>query len=170
MEYCPGCGGELTTREIEDRERYYCGICDQIIWQNPKPVAWMLVERDGEYLMVERGIDPDKGTWDIPGGFLELDESFEQAAVRELREETGVEIQAEEVELLDTFAFNRGDNYVVGALFRTEVNEDIDIEAGSDAAEAWFWDIEELKEGGSDEKLREACREILRSHQKTETI
>ncbi|MFB6147299.1 MAG: NUDIX hydrolase, partial [Candidatus Nanohaloarchaea archaeon] len=103
------------------------------------------------------GHEPDKGEWDIPGGFVELEESFPGAARRELEEETGVKFNGK-IELLDTLEFHRGDD-VVGVVFHAELEERPEIEAGEEALEAKFWKLEELEESG--EKLRELCRPVF---------
>lgn len=158
MNYCTECGTRLETVEREDRERNYCGECNSIVYRNPKPVAWLLVEHSGENLMVKRDHEPDRGKWDIPGGFVELEESFEEAARRELREETGVRLE-KQIQPVDTINFQRLNEHVVGIVFHAELEDRPEIEAGEEAMEARFWILEELKQGG--EELREECSRIL---------
>lgn len=63
-------------------------------WRNAKPCAGALAtDREGRLLLVQRAHDPWNGRWDIPGGFCEVDELPAEAAVREMREETGLEIE-----------------------------------------------------------------------------
>lgn len=158
MEHCPGCGTELESRERDGRNRDYCPACDRILYRNPKPVAWLLLEHSGRYLLIKRGHEPDKGEWDIPGGFVELEESFPEAARRELREETGASYE-EDIRLLGTLEFHRVDEDVVGVVFHAELDEKPETRPGEEAMEARFWDMEELE--SSDEKLRSLCREVL---------
>lgn len=100
--YCPTCGAELRTRPFEGRERRYCPDCEQYIWRNPVPTAGVAV-RDGDtLLLVRRGGGPSEGYWTLPGGYLEPDEPAPAAAVRELREEAGVDADATELRLLGT--------------------------------------------------------------------
>lgn len=160
MENCPDCGNALTQIEVEDRQRFYCEECSRVIWQNPKPVAWLLLQKDDRYLLVKRADEPDKGEWDIPGGFLELEESFSRAAVRELEEETGVKVREDRIELFDTVAFDRADEHVVGTVFCAEIQNTPDIEPSDDAAEAKFWRLEELR-SSDEETLRDVCGKLL---------
>ncbi len=94
MHFCSDCGGVLETRQIVAHEasRRVCTRCGRIHYRNAKPCAEVLVVRDGRVLLVRRAFEPGKGKWDIPGGFLEADEHPEAGALRELREETGLEI------------------------------------------------------------------------------
>lgn len=92
--YCPACGGPLQKRHLQPDEpaRDVCTRCGRIHFRNAKPTASALVVRDGRVLLVQRAIEPARGAWDIPGGFLEVDEHPEAGTVRELREETGLAI------------------------------------------------------------------------------
>ncbi len=96
-------------------------------------------------LLIERGIEPYKGMWALPGGFMNIDESIEECAMRELREETGVsDIYLEQ---FHTFSSVRRDprERVVTVAFLTLVRmSDFRLLAGDDAAKAsWFW-VDEL--------------------------
>ena len=92
LTYCPYCAGRFVLREIEGRSRLVCPDCGEIYYQNPLPAATALVVNDrGELLLGKRSVEPALGQWCLPGGFVEINESMEQAALRELREETGLE-------------------------------------------------------------------------------
>ena len=92
FKFCPHCATELRERQFDHRRLPACPSCSFVDWRNAKPCAGALVIRDGTVLLVKRGIEPCKGCWDIPGGFMEAHESPEQAAIRELLEETGLAI------------------------------------------------------------------------------
>ena len=92
LTYCPYCAGRFETRDIEGRSRLVCRECGEIYYQNPLPAATALVVNDrGELLLGKRSVEPALGQWCLPGGFVELNESMEEAALRELHEETGLE-------------------------------------------------------------------------------
>ena len=90
--FCSFCGKTLKLDMHDGRERQVCGACSEIHYENPLPVASViLANRDREVILVKRAKDPFKGMWCCPIGFAETGESIEDAALRELKEETGVE-------------------------------------------------------------------------------
>ncbi|MEJ2208980.1 MAG: NUDIX hydrolase [Anaerolineae bacterium] len=91
--YCPRCGAALAERVVDERPRQVCPACGYVHWGNAKPCAGALVIRNGKVLLVRRKIEPFRGYWDIPGGFCEADEHPAETARREVREETGLEIE-----------------------------------------------------------------------------
>jgi ADP-ribose pyrophosphatase YjhB (NUDIX family) len=74
-----------------------CPACDTSHWLDAKPCAGALVSRGGKLLLVRRAHEPWKGAWDVPGGFCSGREHPQHAAVREVREETGLEVALGEV-------------------------------------------------------------------------
>ncbi|MCS7283509.1 MAG: NUDIX domain-containing protein [Anaerolineae bacterium] len=93
LNYCPQCATPLEDREAFGRIRRYCPACDLLIFQDPKVAAAVLVERDGRVLLVRKAYGRAKGRWSLPAGFVEYDEDPAAAAVRECREETGLEVE-----------------------------------------------------------------------------
>lgn len=89
--FCPMCAGSLEWGDIDGRKRLFCPSCGWINYKNPLPVVACLVSNSrGEVLLIKRGVQPHKGVWALPGGFIELDETVEGAGKRELFEETGL--------------------------------------------------------------------------------
>ena len=91
--FCPYDGSELSlpTGKALTRTRK-CPECEFVDYQNPKPCVAIFIEQGGRLLLGRRAGPPGKGLWDIPGGFVEPGESFEEAVVREIREETGLRV------------------------------------------------------------------------------
>ncbi|MFC4548917.1 MULTISPECIES: NUDIX hydrolase [Halorussus] len=140
-EYCPHCGTELSTRDVEGRERRYCESCERVVWRNPVPTAGVAVVSDDGVLLTRRAIEPGVGKWSVPGGHLEFDETPAAAAARELREEIGVRVDPADLELLDVFAADSipGKRIVtIGYAVRREETSG-DPEARSEVADVgWF--------------------------------
>lgn len=90
--FCNFCGMELVTDVLEGRDRLVCASCKEIHYENPLPVAAVvMVNHNREILLVKRAREPSKDMWCFPIGFAEMGESIEDAALRELKEEAGVE-------------------------------------------------------------------------------
>jgi ADP-ribose pyrophosphatase YjhB (NUDIX family) len=100
LRYCARCGAELAhaTLPEEDRERLACAACGNIAYINPRVVVTTLPVTDsGEVVLLRRGIEPGYGAWAQPGGFLEVDETVAEAAIRETLEETGLVVSPGEL-------------------------------------------------------------------------
>lgn len=134
--YCPICGAALASSHDGQSDRPHCAQCQRFFYSNPTPAACCLVTRGPEILFVQRAVDPCKGLWSLPGGFVELLESPEEAARRELEEETG--IRAQRLRLLGTNAQKSRFGAVLVIAYAVDEWEG-EIVAGSDAMEAGFY-------------------------------
>lgn len=91
--YCPKCGAK--TFDESNEKAKHCTTCGFVYYFNPSAaVACFIRNAKGELLLVRRAKDPAKGTLDLPGGFVDLHESAEEAARREVKEETGLELSS----------------------------------------------------------------------------
>lgn len=96
-------------------------------------------------LLIKRGMDPFKGRWALPGGFVKIDESVDTCAVRELEEEAGIK----DVYLEQLYTFGRVDRdprerVISVAYYALIPGEDVELKAGTDAAEAEWFDVDDL--------------------------
>jgi ADP-ribose pyrophosphatase YjhB (NUDIX family) len=138
--FCPYCGLELVVRLSpgEEVEHPTCPGCGYIAYRNAKPCAGALVVRDGRVLLVRRAKDPFRNWWDVPGGFLEYEESPEDAACRELREETGYEIRITSLVGVYSSRYGGSGQRTLDLIYLAEVAGG-EERPGSDAAEiGWF--------------------------------
>ena len=100
LKFCSRCGSQLVFGAIEgeDRDRLQCPTCGHIAYVNPRLVVTTFPITDaGEIVLIRRGIEPGKGSWAQPGGFLEVDETVNQGAIRETFEETGLLVEPGEI-------------------------------------------------------------------------
>ncbi len=76
----------------DNRERDICSTCGHVVYENPKVVVGAVVAEDGRVLLCRRAIEPRRGFWTLPAGYLELDETTAEGARREAMEEAGADI------------------------------------------------------------------------------
>ncbi|YCK41000.1 NUDIX domain-containing protein [Actinomadura sp. ATCC 39365] len=109
--YCSFCGAAFAPAQPWPRT---CAACGNTSYLNPLPVAVTLLPVDDGLLVVRRDVEPRRGELALPGGFIDLGESWQQAAVRELREETGVVAEAADVTLFDVVSAPDGTVLIFG--------------------------------------------------------
>jgi ADP-ribose pyrophosphatase YjhB (NUDIX family) len=103
---CPRCGGSLT----HETDHLRCDTCGERYWANSIPGVQGILERDGRVLLARRALEPRRGHWDLPGGFLDETETPIDGLRREFREETGLEVEPVELFRIDIEPY--GDRYV----------------------------------------------------------
>lgn len=91
--YCPKCGKALQKSIIADRTRSTCPDCSYIHWGEFSLGVGGVLWLNDKVLLVQRGHNPGKGMWTIPGGYVDHDESIGEAIIREIHEETGINAQ-----------------------------------------------------------------------------
>ena len=94
IQYCQRCGTAVVYRVPDDgdtRERAVCPACHTIHYENPLNVVGTIPVLDGKVLLCKRNIEPRKGKWTLPAGFMELQETSAQGAARETVEEAGAQ-------------------------------------------------------------------------------
>ena len=141
--FCPYCGQKVVEKSFGERKHGYCQTCDIIHYENPIPaVAALVLNQKGQLLLVKRSVEPAKGKWCLPGGFIEVDESIEEAVLRELEEETGIK---GEIEGLIDFFSQKGLYYSAILIFGYQVKMmGGKLKAGDDAEDAGFFSLDEL--------------------------
>lgn len=99
--YCSYCGSKYSDAESWPR---HCLSCSNISYLNPIPVVVVLLPMGRGLVTIRRNIEPQKGTLTLPGGYLDLGETWQQGAIRELEEETGIAVAKEQISLYDVLA------------------------------------------------------------------
>ena len=141
--YCPLCGATVEEREIDGRERAYCPDCERVLWRTAVPGAAVAVVDGDHVCCIERGQPPAEGAWALPGGHPEHDEPLPVAAARELAEETGLRVDPDDLEPIETrFAARAERNYAVVHFGVDRAATTGDLEAGDDATDAAFLTVD----------------------------
>ncbi|HEY7055532.1 MAG TPA: NUDIX hydrolase [Vicinamibacterales bacterium] len=94
--FCPQCGGALEQRTVKagDPERLVCGACGFVFYLDPKVAVGTIIETsDSRLVLVRRAIEPGYGLWVFPGGYVDRGEELTAAAIREAREESGLDVR-----------------------------------------------------------------------------
>ncbi|MCY3779175.1 MAG: NUDIX hydrolase [Chloroflexi bacterium] len=95
--YCAFCGRPLIARHLSGRPRPYCRACDTPVYFDPKVAVVVFIERNARILLIQRAVDPGKGKWALPAGFVDHDEAPEAAAIRETYEETQLNVRIDKL-------------------------------------------------------------------------
>jgi ADP-ribose pyrophosphatase YjhB (NUDIX family) len=106
IKFCPRCGGPLKEQfvEIEQQVRKVCIGCGFIFYLNPKVVAAAVPNEKEKIWLLRRNIEPGTGRWTFPGGYVDLGERVQDAAIRETREEIQLDIRLDG--LLNVYSYN----------------------------------------------------------------
>lgn len=141
--YCQDCGGKeikYATPPDDNRPRYLCGSCGFIYYDNPRILVACCATWGEKVLLMKRAFEPRKGCWSVPAGFMEEDESPEEAASRELNEETGIIVPPEDMVLFQIGSIT--DINEVYIVYRCKLDNP-SFSIGHEAEEAGFFSAEE---------------------------
>ena len=137
--YCPACATLLVSKNVADRQRPVCPACAYVVYYEPKVAATCIVERDSKVLMIKRGNEPGFGLWSMPGGYVDRGEVVEEAAVREVLEETGLSVEVDHLVGL----FSERDHPVIVAAFEAQQVGGT-LKAGPEALDVGFFSLDNL--------------------------
>ena len=97
FKYCPLCSQKLSLKETCGKQRPTCHNCGYIQFRNPLPGVVVVIEKNKKVLLGKRGGGFGKGKWCLPQGYIEFDEDFLTAAIREVKEETGLDVEIKSI-------------------------------------------------------------------------
>jgi ADP-ribose pyrophosphatase YjhB (NUDIX family) len=132
IKFCSQCGTPVEEQLFEGKLRPTCPQCHYVAFADPKVAATVLVEYAGKLLLVRRGIEPARGLWCFPGGYVDFGEDPVAAAVRECREEARVVVT--DLVLLDV-SFN---GRVIAITYQAVANSDAAAPGDDADLAAWF--------------------------------
>jgi len=162
--YCIECGHGLSDFDENGTMRLRCDKCGWIHYLNPYPAAAALVVKGDEVLLVKRGVEPRIGLWCLPSGFEEYDEPPETTAVRETKEETGLDIEL--VDLFDVCFVSETSKHCILVIYTAvptgEAVTDDDLQPGDDVTDARFCRFDEMPEDIAFDSHRKAIERFRR--------
>ena len=142
VNFCLRCGTALVQADRFGRLRKVCPACNWVHFADPKVAAAALVERDDEVLLVRRSVDPARGLWTLPAGFIDAGEDPALAAERECLEETGLIVEVSELlTVLFGQEHKRGAHIVI--FYRANIQSG-ELTAGDDVDKVAFFSRNEL--------------------------
>ncbi len=145
--FCPVCGGEFTLK-IEHPgapKRLTCQKCGFVFYINSRPAVSAIIEKNGEVLLARRAVNPQKGEWDAPGGFLEAGEDPLKGLKREMKEETGLEISNEKFFgfYMDRYWIPIENEYTLNIFYTAKIEEG-NISPQDDVTEFRWFSLDKL--------------------------
>lgn len=145
-QFCPRCSAKLEKVKLDGRNRLKCSNqdCDFIYYHNPIPAAGAIIARDHQVLMVQRAAPPKIGWWCLPAGFMEWDEHPSDTAIREILEETGLEVELQS--LFEIYSGNDDPRMNAVLILYKAAEIGGELRASDDAQDVRFFDFDELPE------------------------
>ncbi len=140
--FCPRCGAPLADKEVFGRLRRHCRYCGYTQFRDPKVAVAALVSKDRQVLLVRRGVIPAIGSWALPAGHVDFDESPEVALIREVDEETGIRIASLALLRVAPMAGWKQPRGIL-LIYAAEESSGM-ISAGDDVSEAAWFSVDEI--------------------------
>lgn len=146
FKYCPECGSAHF--EIHNGKSKQCKDCGFVYYFNPSSATVALIlNAQNELLVCRRAKEPAKGTLDLPGGFIDMEETGEEGVAREVMEETGMEVTRAEYlfSLPNLYLYSGFTVHTLDLFFCCRVNDTSHFKAMDDAADLFFLPLEEIR-------------------------
>ena len=143
VKFCPMCGGGLEMRIVapDHKENKVCTKCGFVYFLGPKLVAGCIIADGDRTLLLRRGIEPSRGKWTYPGGFVDLGETPEKCAMRESLEEVGITVK--DPELMGIYADRREPSPIIVVTYVGKPGAETPI-VTPEATEIRYFGIDEI--------------------------
>ncbi|MBK7701680.1 MAG: NUDIX hydrolase [bacterium] len=135
--FCPRCRTPMDTTDEGGVVRPVCSGCGFVQYLNPSPAAATVIRRGNLVCLVQRKFAPKAGEWTLPAGFIEYDEAPDEAARRETREETGLDVRIDGLLAVHQGVLPPDRPVILIVYAATELGGE--LQAGDDAAAVGFW-------------------------------
>ena len=145
FEYCPRCGSHNFA--INGERSRHCSDCGLTHYANASAsTAAIITNSKGEVLLTTRAFEPAKGKLDLPGGFVDMNETAEEALIRELKEELNIDVCNPQYlfSLPNEYECSGITVHTLDMFFKVEVDDDIQIKTDDDVASAQFYDLKHV--------------------------
>lgn len=142
FEYCPRCGSKHFN--INGERSRHCTNCNLTYYANASAsTAAIITNSKGEVLLATRAFDPAKGKLDLPGGFVDMNETAEEAIIREIKEELNLDVQNPQYlfSLPNEYNFSGITVHTLDLFFKVEIDDNAIITSADDVASAQFYDL-----------------------------
>jgi ADP-ribose pyrophosphatase YjhB (NUDIX family) len=160
--FCPLCASRLIERAIDGKARLVCSSCEFVHYRNPVPAAGVILVEGGKVLLVQRKFEPRIGMWTLPAGFIEAGEDAPSCAVREMKEETNLDVEL--VRLFNVYsAFDDPRTAVVLVLYLGK-REGGTLRCGDDASDARFFELNQIPPEVAFRAHRSALSDICKEY------
>ena len=163
--FCPRCGGGLELRKLKANEpkRLVCQKCSFVFYLDPKVVVGTIFTIENRVVLLRRGIEPAMGKWVFPGGYMDRGESVGDAAIREAKEESLLDVGL--CALLGVYSYPRSPNIIV--VYAAEVVGG-ELGAGDESLEAKAFSVSDIPwDGLAFTSTREALNDYIKLYCKT---
>ncbi|MBR6826611.1 MAG: NUDIX domain-containing protein [Prevotella sp.] len=165
--YCPRCGSSQWA--VNNVKSKHCAACGFTYYANPSSATAAFILRRGadgqrELLIVRRAKEPSKGTLDLPGGFVDMDETAEEGMLREIREETGLTMTACRYlfSLPNLYTYSGMDIHTLDMFYLCEAGEEAQPQAADDAEACQWVNLQDLRpEDFGLRSIRNAVRRFI---------
>ncbi len=160
--FCPLCASGLVDRTVDGVTRLVCPSCEFVHYRNPVPASGVVLVENGKVLLVQRKFEPRVGMWTLPAGFIEAGEDAPSCAVREMKEETNLDVEL--VRLFNVYsAFDDPRTAVVLILYLGR-RDGGDLRCGDDASDARFFELNKLPAEIAFRAHRSALSDIFKEY------
>ncbi len=142
FEFCPRCGSKQFN--INGERSRHCSDCNLTYYANASAsTAAIITNSKGEVLLTTRAFNPAKGMLDLPGGFVDMNETAEEAIIREIKEELNINIQNPKYlfSLPNEYEFSGITVHTLDLFFKVEIDDNAIITSADDVASAQFFDL-----------------------------
>ncbi|HLH63888.1 MAG TPA: NUDIX hydrolase [Ktedonobacteraceae bacterium] len=145
FKYCPACATPLVEKTVSNLPRLACPACGFILFLEPKLVTVVVVQHNAKILLGRRNMEPARGKWTFFGGYVDRGEKLEDAAIREVKEETNLDMRLDA--LLGLYS-EQGNPHVLVAYAASIINDDISAMApqAEEISELAFFALDEIPE------------------------